>query len=321
MNIFIKTFCIPLAIVIATLSTVSAAHMYIQSPDSASSNREPLSLSVLLDAEDTSVSGLSGDFSFPSELFDVKIISTQNGIVPLWVIQPHVSLDKTFDQRAHITFEGIIPGGFSGVRSPYREGISPGILFTITLIPKGSGDGNFVLDNVELHAYDDKGTIIPSVGDTRRISAPLLTGKEIKQSPVLTFVHTPTVTMTVNTSEFVNNNAPYVYVREDNPSHTVDHIEIAETSEYNPNYVSSSEWHTVTNPYVLTYSSRTKYIHAKIVYTDNTYTLKTLPPVENSQTFLQLSRILVYIIIAIFLLYHYGKNFLHLLSKPRTKYH
>lgn len=318
-NIFIKTFCLPLLLSIAMLSQVNAARMLIESPESASSNREPLSLSVLLDTEGVTVSGLSGDFSFPSELFDVKIISTHNGIVPLWVVQPKVSLDKSFDQRTHITFEGVVPGGFNGVRSPYSSGLFPGILFTVTLIPKGSGEGDFVLDDVEVHAYDDTGSLVLSTGDKKNISVPLLTGKETKQSAELTPAPSTTITMTVNSSEFINNGAPYVYVHEEDPSRTIDHIEVAETSEYNPSYVSSSNWRIVKNPFVLTYSSRTKYIHAKIVYTDNTYALKTLPPVENSQAFLQQSRILIYIIITIFLLYHYGKNFLHLLSKHHTK--
>jgi hypothetical protein len=294
--------------------------MYIESPRTASSNREPLALTILLDVEGDAVSGLSGNFSFPSELFDVKTISTQNGIVPLWVREPHVSVEKSFDGRTHVTFEGIIPGGFRGVHSPYSDGIYPGIIFTVVLIPKGQGDGTFTLSDVELHAYDSTATSLVTVGDSKQVSVPFLTGKEVELSNDLRITDNTSVTMTVARSEFVNNNAPYVYVRDENPSHTIDHIEIAETDEYNPSYVSLSAWHTVTNPYILTFSSQTKYIHAKIVYTDNTYAFTTLPPVENSQSFLKLSRILVYILITIFLLYHYGKNFSHLLTKIRTKY-
>lgn len=320
MNIFMKTFCISTLIFLATLTEVGAARMYIESPQTASSNRAPLALSIFLDGEKDTISGISGNFSFPSELFDVKIISTQNSIIPLWIVKPQVSLEKSFDSRTHITFEGIIPGGFTGVYNPYIQGSRPGILLTIILIPKGSGAGNFVLGDVELHAYDDKGTLLLSGGDSRPIAVPILTGKEVKESPSLIKVGNTTIIATVAQSEFVNNNAPYLYVHEENPSSAIDHIEIAESSEYNPDYVSSYEWHTVTNSYILIYSSRTKYIHAKVVYTDNTYAIKTIPPVENSQAFLQQSRILLYILITIFLLYHYGKNFLHIVFKTRTKH-
>lgn len=320
MNIFIKKFCLPFFIIVATVSTVNSAFMYIDSPESASSNREPLSLSILLDSEKDTISGVSGDFSFPSELFYVKNITTQNGIVPLWVSQPHISDEKTFDQRTHIKFEGIIPGGFSGVHSAYVTGVSPGIVFTLTLIPKGSGSGNFKLNDVELHAYDSDGTIIISKEDSHQIFVPLLTGKEIIKSSTLTMVDNNTVSMILGRSSLVNNNTPYVYIHEEDPARTVDHIEIVETSEYNPSYVSSSNWHTVKNPYTLVYTSRTKYIHAKVIYTNNSFAMKTLPPVENSQVFLYSLRILVYILIAIsLLLYFYGKNFLHIFSKTNTK--
>lgn len=302
-----------------TVSQVYAARMYIESPKTASSNREPLVVMILVDVEKDVVSGVSGNFSFPSELFDVKTISTQNGIVPLWAVQPHISSDKFFDQRTHITFEGIIPGGFSGVRNPYIQNVFPGILFTVVLIPKNIGQDTFILEDIELHAYDSNGTTLPSKKDTKVISIPHITGKRVVPSSELKFTDNTTVTMEINRSELVNDNSPYLYIHENDASRTIDHIEVAESPEYNPTYVSSYEWHTVSNPYVLLYASRTKYVHAKIVYTNNTYTFKTLPPVENSETLLDSSRILVYILVAISLLYFYGKNFLHLISKSRTK--
>jgi hypothetical protein len=293
--------------------------MYIDSPATASSNREPLSFSVFLDGENNTISGISGDLSFPSELFDVKVIGTHNGVVPLWITSPKVSEEKLFDQRTHIVFEGIIPGGFGGVRSPYVRGTFPGIVFTVTLIPKGEGKGNFILNNVEIHAYDDKGTIISSKGDTKPVSVPHLSGKEFVSSSELTITDNRTVRMTVNNSDLVNDSAPYLFVNDENSSRIIHHIEIAESSEYSPSNVSIYEWHTANNPHLLVYKARTKYIHAKVVYTNNTFTYKTLPPVENSQAFVNLSRILLYIVVVVSLLYHYGKNFLHIVSKKRNK--
>lgn len=320
MNTLIKIIYIFTSVMIVTLSTVNAARMYIDTPHGASSNREPLSFSVFLDAEGNNLSGISGDLSFPSELFDVKVISTQNGVVPLWLVQPRVSEEKSFDQRTHIVFEGIVPGGFNGVRSPYVKGTLPGIVFTVTLIPKEEGKGNFELNNVELHAYDSRGTIISNKGDVQPISVPHLSGKKIIQSSELTITDNRTVTMIINQSDLVNDSSPYVYVREDDPSRTVDHIEIAESNEYSPSKVSLQEWHTATNPYLLVHTSRTKYVHAKVVYTNKTFTYKTLPPVENSQALLHSSRILLYIVIAIALLYFYGKNLLYIFKKYHTKH-
>jgi hypothetical protein len=297
-----------------------AARMYIDAPKTASSNRSEFVVSIFLDQEKDIVSAVSGDFSFPSSFFDIKTISTQNGVVPLWITTPHESTEKNLDGRTHISFEGIIPGGFTGVRTSYREAPYPGVVFTAILIPKGSGKGNFTLTDVELHAYDSNGTMLNTKDDSSAVTVPNLSGKESAPPTDMVHVISTTLSMNIATSSLINNGAPYVYVRDEDPSRTVDHIEIVETDKYNPLDVSISAWHTATNPYVLTHYSLSKYIHAKVVYTNNTYAYKTIAPVENSHQLAAQSRILIYIVIAIFLLYHYGKNFLHLLKENLTKH-
>lgn len=315
MKYFFTKIQLLLIVVIQTVLYTYGAEMYIESPESASSNRSPFALSVFLDPENTPISGISGDLSFPSELFDVEIISTQNGVIPLWVQSPSVSVDKKFDRRTHIVFEGIVPGGFSGVHSPYATGVYPGSIFTVTLIPKNKGEGEIRLDNNELHAYDEKATVITTKNISKWITVPSLSGSPYAGQSDLKFVGSDTVNMEVISDSLVHAGNPYMYISDENPSHAIEYIQIVETSEYSPKRVSSFAWRTVTNPYVLLDPSRSKYIHAKIIYTNKTFTYKTVAPVENLQSFSQLSRILVYIVIAIFLLYHYGKNFLHLFSK------
>ena len=58
-------------------------------------------------------------------------------------------------------------------------------------------------------------------------------------------------------------------------------------------------------PYVLLFQDRTKYIHVKVVYSDHTYTLRTLPPVENSQSIPSMSRILLGIALLLLCVYFY----------------
>lgn len=314
-----KYFITPLFVYFYCSQSVFAAHLYFDAPPAASSNRAPIAVTLFLDGGDESISGLSGDFSFPSELFTLESISTQNGIIPFWVVTPHISLEKTLDGRIHIPFEGIIPGGFSGVHSPYVEGKFPGILYTVILIPKASGSGFLSISGTEVHAFNDRATLLTSTGSTKSIIVPTLSGKENNSTSDQRYVLPQDARINIATSEYVQSGSPYVYVYDENPSHTIDHIEIAETDEYSPSHVASYMWHTAQNPYVLSYSSRTKYVHAKIVYTNNSYTFVTVPPVENSHSFLKDSRILIYILVAISLLYHYGKNFLHLLPKNRRK--
>lgn len=320
MNTTHKTIFILLSTLLMSISSVSAARLYIDAPQTASSNREQFSLSIIADPENDTVSGIAGDFSFPEELFVVKDITTQNGVISFWAVEPHVSNSKSFDQRVHISFEGIIPGGFKGVSNPYYSGKYPGIIFTVTLIPKGRGEGALTLSNVELHAYDSEGTVLSNKGYKKLVTVPELTGSDSIPKELPVFVGNTTVTMTVSTSDLINNSSPYLYIHDENPSRAIDHILIAETSNYYPPNIDDASWRVVTNPYPVFYSSRTKYIHAKIMYSNNTYTLKTLPPVENSQALSLLSRILIGILLLAVLLHYYGKNILYFFGHIKAKH-
>lgn len=317
-KLYVKICIYALVSVVFLPTDVFAARVYIEAPQGVSSNREPFPVTIFIDTEGVSIGGLSGDFSFSSELFDVKSVTSQNGVIPLWVTTPHVSLEKKFDQKTHIIFEGIIPGGFNGVHSLYGQGVYPGILFTAELIPKSEGKAVLTLDSIEVHAYNSEATTLTSSGDTKSIVVPPLLGAS-KVEKSTRYVLPEGVQITIASSSLVNNNTPYLIISEENPSRVIDHIEIAETNEYNPNNVPDRAWYISDNNYAITYKTHTKYVHVKIVHANGTYTFKTVQPVENSKLFSNLSRILISITIAIFLLYHYGKNFLHLPSKKNTK--
>jgi hypothetical protein len=314
MNIIIKNLLI-LGIFAISLHYTYAAKLYIESPKTVSSNREPLTVMVLLDSEEDIVSGLSGDFSFSSDMFDVGSISTQNSIVSLWANSPRVSQDKFFDQKTHITFEGAVLGGFGGLRNPYTSKVFPGIVFTITLIPKQMGVDLLTLDSIELHSYDSEGTILPSKKNSTRIIVPRLTGEpRAQESPRK--VGNTTVTLDVYKDDLVSNSAPYLFIHDSDSSRSIDKVFIVESREYDPEQILSSSWKQVTNPYVFTHTIGAKYVHVKIHYTNNTYTYALLPPVENSQLFSHSSRILVYILLVVSLVYFYGKKFLYKNSRP-----
>ena len=302
------------------LTSLFAAGMYLDVPKTASSNREPFPVTIFLDTEGASVSGVGGELSFSSSLFDIKSITAQNSVIPLWVEQPQVSTDKTIDQKTHIVFEGAIPGGFSGVYGLYEHGVFPGIVFTVLLVPKNAGKDTIILTSKEIHAYDEKGTLLPSYGDTKNIIVPELANNVSHVAKNEIEVEASSVTAMITTNDSVAGGDPYVFVNDENTSHIINHIEVAETGDYDPHKVSLYEWHKVNNPHVITYTNRTKYTHVKVVYANGTYAYKTIAPVENSSSFSYLSRILVYIIITILLLYHYGKNFLHIIPKNSTKH-
>ena len=304
---------IPIAFVVFVQShTAFAARIYMEAPETAAPNASPVVIQVFVDNQADAISGVAGTFSFPTDLFTVQTISTQNGVVSLWAQQPHVSDQKYFDGRTRVTFEGIMPGGFTGVRSPYYEGTRPGLLFTIALTPLHAGEAEFLLDGTEIHAFNQTGSLLPSTDTSSHITIPTLTKTTFSTPSLPIKVTSTSLTTTLERSPLVNNNAWYLIVHEDEVIHTIDHIEVAETSEYDSDHVSEYEWHTVSIPYVLIYQARDKYIHTKVVYTNNTYATQTIAPVENSANVFPLSRILVCILLIGVLIFSYAKNFSHI---------
>lgn len=315
MNYFFKKAIIVFVATLSLHSVVYGASISIASPDKALANRQPIIIQVFLDLDGETVSGISGSFSYDADLFSLDTISSENSIVSLWIKQPTISHDMYLDGRTHITFEGIFPGGYSGIRSPYYQEVIPGKLFTVTLIPKNSGAGNFVVDTIELNAYNSEATPIKTESSIRQIIVPRLTGTASNSVHAPVEVKSNGVSSFVTRDPLVNSNVWYLVTNDEQGKSAIDTLYVAETDDWNAHLVDEREWKKASNQYILLYQNRTKYIHIKILYSDSTYTLTTLPPVENSAGIPLTSRILGGVAVLLLGLCLYVKYFFTLLSK------
>lgn len=302
-------------LLISSFASVYAASVSIDAPKRALSNRQPFVVSVYLNPEDNTISGISGSFSFPENLFVVDHISNENSIVPLWINQPAISEEKYFDNRVHINFEGIFPGGFDGVRSPYYKGKNKGSIFSVTLIPKDKGAAALLVDDLVVNAFTSDARPIPVESAVATIVVPELNDAIPTQPSALTRIKNQNLSAQITQDPLVNNNAWYVVVHDDNEKASIQKIQIAETDDYNGERVEEGSWRTVKMPYVLLYQDRSKFVNVKVTYTDNTYTTTTLAPVENSHSISTVSRILVSVIALLFALYFYGKSIIFIFFK------
>ena len=303
-------------ITLSAISYVTASSIVIESPDKALSNRQPIVVQVFLDQENNTLSGVSGNFSFPADLFSIESISVENSIVSLWVKQPSVSLEKYLDNRTHITFEGIFPGGYNGVRSPYYSGVKPGRIFYITLVPKNKGNGIFIVDNIEFHAFDQEASRLPSASIFKTIIVPDLLGDAPSISTAERGVYSKTLEAFITRDPLINNNAWYLVVNDREQKSAISDISVAEDDTYNGELVPDLTWKHASTPYVLFYQNRSKYVHVKVLYADHTYSLVTLLPVENSESIVITSRILVSVVVLLSLLYFYV-HYLYLVPKEK----
>ncbi len=295
-----------LTCITSALLTASAAKITLQAPERALGNRQPLALQVFIDPESDSLSGISGNLSFPSQLFTIDSIRTESSAVSLWITQPKVSEEKYLDGRTHITFEGIFPGGFDGVRSPYYRGARPGILFSVILVPHEEGRGTFVVDDIILNAFTSDAAPLPATTVVKGIAVPILTGTAAPTSHYTKEVSSPTLVASIEQSELINHNAWYLAVHEREPVNAIDRIYVAEDERYDTASIPDEDWGQITIPYVLLYQDRTRYVHVKVVYSDGTYAITTILPVENSKSISSLSRILIGVLVILSLLYLYA---------------
>ncbi len=307
MNNFYKKIIFGIVVGSSTFGSVFSAQIFVTAPEHALANRQPIVVQVFLDTQGDMVSGLSASLSFPSDMFYVENINTEGSVVSLWGEQPKVSDEKYFDNRTRITFEGIFPGGYDGVRSPYYQGKKPGILFTLLLTPKNEGVGSFVVDDVKLHSFDSEATLIKVADAIKPIIVPALLPLTGTSPGAMRRVKSQTLQTFITRDALVENNSWYLIVHEREGKSAIQKILVAETDDYNAELVADTKWREVKNPYVLLYQNRSKYVHVKVIYANNTYTTQTLPPVENSKSISSISRILVSIIVVLLLLYLYGK--------------
>lgn len=308
MNHFFTKILYVSGVLALSVHGVYAASLHIEAPKVAPSTRAPIVVQILLDAEQDIMSGIAGNFSFPSQLFDIESITSAGSVVSLWAMQPTVSEERYLDNRTHITFEGVFPGGFDGVRSPYYQGKKPGILFSVTLTPKQKGEGSFIVDDVVLNSFSSDAKPLQVSNVIESITVPVLHDAVPGAEKVAMRVKSATLSALVTHDPLVEHNAWYVLVHDTSERATIAKMFVAETNDYNGELVPDSAWRVVKNPYVLLYQDRSKFVNIKIIYSDNTYTTLTLPPVENSSPISYMSRILVSIIIVLFVVYLYAQS-------------
>lgn len=287
----------------------NAAFLSVDTVDDLTSISGPVVVTVNLDPEKDSVSAVSGTFSVPADLFEVGSISTSNGVVSMWVESPRVIKENYFDLRTRIRFEGIIPGGFTGVRSPYYDGSRPGLVVKITLIPKAQGVGYFLLDDVQVRAHDIQGTLLSNKTTDIPFTNAQVQKASTEKSPRPREVKSSTLQLLLNQSELIENGAWHLVIREEETLQGIDYIQVAETRDYRTPEYSSSLWRKTSSPYVLRNQDRDMFIHVKVVYTNNTFALSTIEPVENSERKSSLPLILVGIILVIILSSRYAAHF------------
>lgn len=235
---------------------------------------------VTLDSEGTALNALSGVISFPTDLFELQSLDTTSSIVSYWMQQPSVSKEKTLNQRTQVVFEGIMPGGFTGVRSATYEGEHPGKVFDLLFVPKVPGEAILAFDSIKVLAHDGNGTTIST--KTQDIHVILDQGIKISPTSKPVRVYHVGMNVLVTQQKDVARKAWYLVTTFESTQKTVKTLSVAESTHSQADKLAAYEWKTIDGPYVLLHQNRNRFVHVRADYYDNTYEVITISPVENS---------------------------------------
>jgi len=113
-----------------------------------------ISISIMLDTEGENINAMAGTLTFDTEFLSNPTIYTKKSIINNWIESPY--LDATTSKS--ISWAGIVPGGFGGVRSGLYKGTRPGELFRIIFYKLKSGTTTVTIKDLDLRINDGLAT-------------------------------------------------------------------------------------------------------------------------------------------------------------------
>jgi hypothetical protein len=131
-----------------------AATMLIDAPTTVAVG-SAIEVTLWLDPAGETVNAVEGVLRYPHNLLEFKSVSDGGSVVSLWAEKPHLTGDGL------VSFAGVIPGGFSGVLSPYYQGSRPGKLWSARFTVTAAGQGDYALEGIRLLRHDGSGTAVP----------------------------------------------------------------------------------------------------------------------------------------------------------------
>ncbi|MDP3900846.1 MAG: cohesin domain-containing protein [bacterium] len=218
---------------------------------------QEVSVLLMLDSQDEILNAVEGAVVFPQEV--LQFVSARDGdsVVNLWVERPALAGDTVF-------FSGVMPGGFSGVLSPYYRGGRPGKLFEMTFVAKEEGEAVLLLQGARALLHDGEGTLADLEAPPLRLSVVQETPEEAVAAPQDVVAPEPFTPVISQDANLFDGKWFVVFVTQDKGS-GVARYEVAERrGEAIQNYARLS-WREAESPYLLRDQELKSTVYVKVV--------------------------------------------------------
>ncbi|MEN9551772.1 MAG: hypothetical protein RI935_149 [Candidatus Parcubacteria bacterium] len=311
-----KKLLFSIGIVISTWHGVYAVSFEVNAP-TIINGVQVVPVTVYMDSEGSVVSGVSGSISFPEEMLSLYTISLYDSIVPLWVTQPTLQKD-TLNKRSTISFEGIFIGGWSHTYVGSGNPFTKGKLFTILLTPKSNGKGVILFDNVQVHAFDEKATVLTSRTKEHMFTITNVANQNTVPALSLNRKDINSIELLLMDDSSLESQKTYITLTDTKLYSPIRFVKLIQSNESTEPNVTSSLWQEISLPYVIS-KERGDYIHLYIEYMSGDYTIKTISTVENLNTKQRLFSILNSIIVSVLLVLASVVIIIHAYRHPLNK--
>ncbi len=290
MNKYFKTIFFSSLILVLGYHSVSAATIFV----SENQKSGLVIIDVMLDTQDENINALSGNLFFDSSILGNPSIHTEDSIVNNWIITPTLDqLHSTNMQK--VSWSGIIPGGFEGVRSPFYEKTRPGKIFQIVFTPLIKKETTIYLKDLDLKANDGLGSTIPVKNTEFSFGIDYISANIDSIKPL----NSTNLHALVGRDKNIFDNKYFIAFEDAEDSSSIDHYEMLETYMSSPSLLINPDWQKVTSPAVLNDQERDSYIHLRAVGRDGSIAYIIIKPEKDSSGE---KIIFLYVIITIILL-------------------
>ncbi len=207
-------------------------------------------VAVLVNTNGEYINAFEGAVVIPDTV-SVVDVKTNDSVVDLWLSAPALT-----DGR--ITFSGIVPGGFDGIRSAYGDERKSGILLRIVYKGEHVGSESFMFEDMKAYLHDGKATeaevdLVPAVVDVVR--GGIKREETEKKDTVKPEVFEPYI---VQDNALADSAYVVVFHTSDRGS-GVAYYEVSETS------TGEKKWVRANSPFVLKYQTCSNDVYVKAV--------------------------------------------------------
>lgn len=278
-----------------------AAEMFFDTSKERAYIGEEFSVSIKLDPEGVSINAVEGMVNYDNQFIKVNNVRVSGSVINTWIEYPE-------DKNGSISFSGIIPGGFKGIRTAFSDEYNPGTVLTLDLIAVKTGEAKVTLRDIFSVENDPQAKQISLSNDLWQLNIEKsTTSKNIQNKKEIETIVKDSVppedfdVHIIKRSDMFEGNYALVFSTTDTLS-GVDRYEVREESD--------GKWQVVSSPYILKDQTFKNPIWVKTIDEAGNERVKEVnpPKVKNNFKFVILYIILTIAILFLGFIFYYKKR-------------